>query len=35
MKAAGDTIYSVQLRPFNELKEADYIPLEEKYCITM
>ena len=35
MKAAGDTIYSLQLRPFNELKEEDYIPLEEKSCITV
>lgn len=35
MKAAGNTIYSVQLRPFHQLKEAGYIPLEEKYCITM
>ncbi|MED3485430.1 hypothetical protein COM24_32880 [Bacillus toyonensis] len=35
MKAVRNTIYSVQLRPFNELKEADYIPLEEKSCITV
>ncbi|AKR12917.1 hypothetical protein [Bacillus thuringiensis] len=33
MKSLGNTIYSVHLRPFNELKEADYIPLEEKSCI--
>ncbi|MCS6595230.1 hypothetical protein [Bacillus cereus] len=35
MKAAGDTIYSIRLRPFNELKEAEYIPLEEKSSITV
>ncbi|PFE61824.1 hypothetical protein [Bacillus thuringiensis] len=35
MKAVGNTIYSVQLRPFNQLKEAEYIPLEEKSCITV
>lgn len=35
MKAAGDTIYSVRLRPFHELKKADSIPFEEKSCITV
>ncbi|WP_255257202.1 hypothetical protein [Bacillus thuringiensis] len=35
MRAAGNTIYSVQLRPFHKLKEAEYIPLEEKSCITV
>lgn len=34
-RAVRNTIYSVKLRPFNELKEADYIPLEEKSCITV
>ncbi|HDX9689775.1 hypothetical protein CON34_14070 [Bacillus thuringiensis] len=35
MKAGGETIYSVRLRPFHELKEAGYIPFEEKSCITV
>jgi hypothetical protein len=35
MKASGETIYSVRLRPFNNLKQAEYIPHKVESCITV